>query len=123
MKSRNMDFILRKALKLYYHFGVYTKSGKYPIVLNSFSKYLSSAYMLFFSEAVKSEKIHSRSFLLYPIRIYDAFSCLKTFDTKESNCIGVIICLSFKISHLLGEMRYFLLPLITRSKNQFCQVF
>ena len=29
MKSRNMDFILRKTLKLYYHFGVYTKSGKY----------------------------------------------------------------------------------------------
>ena len=34
MKSRNMDFILRKTLKLYYHFGVYTKSGKYPSILD-----------------------------------------------------------------------------------------
>jgi len=25
-----MDFIPQKSLKLYYHFGVYTKSGKYP---------------------------------------------------------------------------------------------
>ena len=38
MKSRNMDFILRKTLKLYYHFGVYTKSGKYPTECQTFIK-------------------------------------------------------------------------------------
>ena len=39
MKPIEMDFIPRKSLRLYYHFGVYTKSGKYPITgvgLNDF---------------------------------------------------------------------------------------
>ena len=30
MKSQNMDFTPLKTLRLYYHFGVYTKSGIYP---------------------------------------------------------------------------------------------
>ena len=30
MKSKNVDFTPRKILRLYYHFGVYTKSGIYP---------------------------------------------------------------------------------------------
>ena len=38
-----MDFIPQKTLKLYYHFGVYTKSGKYPGFYNTMYSRMSRA--------------------------------------------------------------------------------
>ena len=43
-----MDFTPRKSLKLYYHFGVYTKSGKHPNACNEDSSYTDNHYFAHF---------------------------------------------------------------------------
>ncbi len=64
-----MDFTPRKSLKLYYHFGVYTKSGKHPKlkeknIMNAETYFYLFSLSGFIDAVIEASKLDNNLFLI-----------------------------------------------------------